>query len=59
MSAAIYRPGENCPVSGQYAVVRIATGTRVGTERTVVRGEPFPPTPSAGQGFVLVDATRH
>lgn len=53
-----FRPGDICEVSGQYAIVWLATGTRTGRERTVVRGEPFPPTPEAGQGFVLVDATR-
>jgi len=57
--ARIYRPGEICPQSGQYAIVWIATGTRAGNERTVVRGEPFPPTPQNGQGYVLVDATLH
>ncbi len=53
----IYRPGDICPRSGQYAIVWISTGVRTGLERTVVRGEPFPPTPSAGQGYVLVDPT--
>ena len=56
--AAQTKPGETCQQSGQYAVVN-EYGQRVGTERTVVRGEPFPPTPKAGQGYVLVDPTRH
>jgi hypothetical protein len=55
----IYKPGEKCLVSGQYVIVWVATHARTGRERTVVRGEPFPPTPSAGQGYILVDPTRH
>jgi len=53
----INKPGETCSASGQYAIVRRTTGRPIGVERTVVRGEPFPPTPSAGLGFVLVDRT--
>jgi hypothetical protein len=34
-------------------------GTGTGVERTVTKGEPFPPTPKAGQGYVLVDKTKH
>ncbi len=56
--AQVYKPGEVCQVSGQYAMVWIATGTPVGHERTVVRGEVFPPTLNAGQGYILVDPTR-
>lgn len=29
-----------------------------GPERTVVRGEPLPPTPSAGSSYTLVDHTK-
>lgn len=39
-----FRPGETAPVSGQYALVD-QYGRRTGAERTVVAGEPFPPTP--------------
>jgi hypothetical protein len=53
-----FKPGQRCPRSGQYVIVnRNSKTTRV--ERTVVRGEPFPPTPKAGQGFVISDPTKH
>lgn len=58
MATYIYKPGDTCPRSGQYAIVWANTGTRTGSERTVVKGEPFPPTPQSGQGYVLADATR-
>ncbi|AGB71045.1 hypothetical protein RTCIAT899_CH08275 [Rhizobium tropici CIAT 899] len=50
------RPGMIAPRSGQYGI----TGPRGGTgpERTVVRGEPLPPTPKAGSTYTLVDPTR-
>ena len=54
----ILKPGETCPRSGQYAIVD-AERKAIGQERTVVRGEPFPPTPQRGQGYLLADATRH
>jgi hypothetical protein len=59
VSKTIYRPGQKCPISGQYGIVN-RLGTYLGKERTCVRGEPFPPinTPG-GVGYVLRDATRH
>jgi len=51
-----YRPGQKVPVSGQAEIVG-NRGGRTGEERTVVRGEPFPPTPKPGQGYVIVDRT--
>ena len=48
----IYKPGENAPVSGEYEIV----GSRGGDtkkERTAIRGKPLPPTPKAGQGYVI------
>lgn len=51
-------PGARAPRSGQYAIVG-PRGGDTGKERTVVRGEPLPPTPKAGQKYVLVDPTRH
>jgi hypothetical protein len=53
-----FRSGQRCPRSGQYVIVN-PSGKRTGVERTVVRGEPFPPTPKAGQGFVISDVTKH
>lgn len=46
-------PGTKVDRSGQY----LNTTTR--TEVTVTRGEPLPPTPAAGQRYVLADPTKH
>lgn len=48
-----YKPGEIAPRSGQYK------NTTTGTEVTVTKGEPFPPTPGPKQYYVLVDPTKH
>ncbi len=50
------RPGQQAPQSGQYQI----TGPRggKGPERTVVKGEPLPPTPAANSTYKLVDPTR-
>lgn len=53
-----YKPGQKAPRSGQYEI----TGPRgggTGSERTVTRNEPFPPTREPGQQYKLVDPTRH
>lgn len=52
-----FKPGEQAPRSGQYEIVG-PRGGHTGEERTVVRGEPFPPTLAPGQRFVLVDPTK-
>jgi len=52
------KPGQIVPVSGQYGIVG-PRGGQTGKEVTVVKGEPFPPTPESGQGFTLVDKTIH
>ncbi len=52
-----YKPGQKAPASGQYQIVGPRGGN--GPERTVVRGEPLPPTPSAGSKYRLVDRTKH
>jgi hypothetical protein len=51
-----YKPGEKAPKSGQYTI----TGPRggQGPERTVVKGEPLPPTPKAGSSYRLTDPTK-
>ena len=51
-----YKPGQTAPKSGQYQI-RGSRG-RKGPERTVVRGEPLPPTPSRGSTYTLVDPTK-
>jgi catalase (peroxidase I) len=58
MSNERFQPGETCHRSGQYEIVDNRTGARTGEERTVVSNHTFPPTPKAGQAYVLVDPTR-
>jgi hypothetical protein len=58
MSPKVMKPGEEAPRSGQYEQVGLRGG-RTGDERTVTRGEPLPPTPKPGMGYVLVDPTKH
>jgi hypothetical protein len=53
-----YKPGQSAPRSGQYEIVG-PRGGGTGQERTVVRGEPLPPTLKPGQGFQLVDPTKN
>ncbi len=57
MGKRAFKPGQKAPVSGQYGIVG-PKGRRAGTERTVVKGKRFPPTPEPGQRYVLVDPTR-
>jgi hypothetical protein len=51
-------PGDPTPRSGQYEIVG-PRGGHTGKERTSTRGNPLPPTPEAGQGYRLVDPTKH
>lgn len=53
-----FRSGEKSPRSGQYEIIG-QRGGNTGKERTVTKGEPFPPTPKQGQGYKLVDPTKH
>ncbi len=52
-----YKPGEIASRSGQYKIVG-PRGSYYG-ERTIVKGEPFPPTPKKGLFYILVDATKN
>lgn len=54
----VYKPGQKVPRSGQAEIVW-SRGARTGIERTVVKGEPFPPTPKKGQTYIVVDTTKH
>ena len=56
--AKTYKPGETAPRSGQYERIG-PRGGRTGDERTVTRGEPLPPTPKQGEGYILTDPTKH
>lgn len=53
-----FKPGEKVPASAQVEIVG-PRGGRTGEERTVVKGEPFPPTPKPGQRYIIVDKTKH
>lgn len=52
------KPGMTAPRSGQYEIVG-PRGGRTGEERTVVRNEPLPPTPEAGQSYRIADPTKN
>lgn len=58
MASKTYKPGSTAPASGQYGIVG-PRGGKTHTERTVVRGEPLPPTPKPGQVYVLTDPTKN
>ena len=46
------------PRSGQYEIIG-PRGGRTGDKRTVIRGERLCPTPKCGQGYKIVDPTKH
>jgi len=50
------RPGQTVPKSGQYQIQGPRGGK--GPERTGVEGKTFPPTPSPGSSYTLVDRTK-
>lgn len=52
------KSGNTAPVSAQYEIVG-PRGGHTGQERTVTRGEPLPPTPRAGQGYIIADRTKN
>ncbi len=52
-----HKPGERVGRSAQVEIIR--RGRPTGVERTVVKGEPYPPTPKKGDRYVEVDATKH
>ena len=53
------RPGDPAPSSGQYLIVGPRGGNVGGAERTSTQGNPLPPTPQAGQRYLLVDPTNN
>ncbi len=53
-----FKPGEPAPRSGEYEI-RGVRGGHSGKERTVVRGEPLPPTPRAGERYTLSRPARN
>lgn len=46
-----FSPGETCPKSGQWTLTD-------GTQATVTKGEPMPPTPRPRMGWRLTDESR-
>jgi hypothetical protein len=58
MATPPLKPGQKAPVSAQVEIVG-PRGGRTGEERTTVRGNPLPPTPKPGQGYVVVDPTKN
>ena len=58
MATPKFRPGEKAPVSGQYPLVG-PRGGKQGTEVTVTKGEPLPPTPEPHMGYGNPDKTKH
>lgn len=58
MTKDSHKPGAKAPASGQYEIIG-PRGGRTGKERTVVRGEPLPPTPGPGQGYRITDRTKN
>ncbi len=52
-----FSPGQKAPASGQYGIIG-PRGGNTGIERTVVKGEPLPPTLAAGQSYKLTDRTK-
>lgn len=55
--AEYFKPGEKATRSGQYGIYGPRGGYK--GERTVVKGEPFPPTPSRGLKYGIVDPTKN
>lgn len=53
-----YKPGQIAEYSGQYEIIG-PRGGETGKERTVVKGEPLPPPPEAGQRYKLADRTKN
>ncbi|AIQ29358.1 hypothetical protein P40081_15275 [Paenibacillus sp. FSL P4-0081] len=51
-------PGTPTPKSGQYSVVGPRGGDK-GREVTSTKGNPLPPTQKPGEGYKLVDPTKH
>jgi hypothetical protein len=51
-------PGTKAPASGQYEIVG-PKGGGTGKERTVVKGEPLPPTPKPKQAYKIADRTKN
>ena len=58
MGKSTFRPGQNVPYSGQVEIVG-PRGAHTGVERTVTKGEVFPPTPAARMRYRYADFTNN
>lgn len=52
-----YKPGQIAPHSGEYQIIGLRGGD--GKERTVIKGEPLPPTPTAKSSYKLVRPAKN
>lgn len=57
MTKKTFKPGQKAPQSAQYGI-KGPRGADTGIERTVVKGEPLPPTPAKGQTYYVKDKTK-
>ena len=53
-----YKPGTIVPRSGQAEIVGPRGGKTTESERTIVKGERFPPTPKSDQQYIIVDPSK-
>lgn len=51
------KPGNIAGTSGLYQIIGPRGGK--GDERTIVKGEPFPPTPKPNSSYQIVRKTKH
>ena len=58
MTRKVFKPGQKAPESGQYGIYG-PRGADSHVERTVVKGEPMPPTPKPGLLYKMNDRTKH
>jgi len=54
----VYPPGTPAPASGQYEEID-PKGRKTGSEVTVPKGKPLPPTTKPNSGYELVDPTKN
>jgi len=47
-----FKPGQPAPISGEFGIVG-PRGGATGQERTAIQGRSLPPTPKAGQRYVI------
>ncbi len=58
MAKKTYKPGQIAPASAQMGIIG-PRGGKTNQERTVARGERFPPTPKKNQQYIIADRTKN